>query len=86
LWLAMMKFCSFACMCVFRPSIDALLFIYASLTYGPAYSLFSGLPSATTQVSRHFFAVLGHVLISFRTCTSHKSTRLLALRNIYRRS
>ena len=32
------------------PWIDALL-IYSSLTYGTAYGLFPGLPSATTQVS-----------------------------------
>ena len=70
------------------PSID-VLFIDASLTYGSACSLFSGLPSATTQVSGLFF-IFGvsfrHVLISFGRCTSRKSTRLLARQNIFQRS
>ena len=46
------------CMCVSLPSINAL-FIYALLTYGSACSLFSGLSSATTQVSGPLALVFG---------------------------
>ena len=48
----------FVCMCVSLPSIDAL-FILPLLMYGFAYRLFSGLPSATTQVSGPLALVFG---------------------------
>jgi predicted permease len=83
------KVLQFVCMCVFRPSIDALLFIYAF-----ADERFCVQPFLRSAVGYHsgeraFFSAFvsfRHVLIGFRRCTSHKSTRPLALWNTFRRS
>jgi hypothetical protein len=52
------KVLQFVCMCVSLPSRSPRFF-YALLMYGSVYSLFSGLPSATTQVSGPFALVFG---------------------------